>query len=148
MASTTRLGGVPTTKRLQEIRLAMQKVARRPQFWFGAAVLVPTLAWYCVFAYFPILRGFWLAVFDYSFISHQSHGFIGLTNFGRLFQTPLIFTSLRNTVVLAVLEFAFLLPISLFVATCLNNIRRAANLYQALFSSQSSSPLLLFLCSS
>ncbi len=123
-------GGVPIHRREGQTR----RVLRRPQFWFGLAVLGPTFIWYTVFGYFPILRGLWLAVVDYDFVSRQLKGFSGLRNFNRLLLNPLIFTALTNTLLLAVLQFVCLLPLGMLLAMCLVNVKHGRSIYQpALF---------------
>jgi ABC-type sugar transport system permease subunit len=107
-----------------------RKVFRRPQFWFGLVVLVPTMIWYWFFAYFPILRGLWLAVVDYDFVTRTFKGFIGLQNFETLLMDPLVFTAFTNTVVLGVLEFSITLPLAIFVAAMLVSVKRGRNVYQ------------------
>lgn len=109
---------------------ATRKIVRRPQFWFGLAVLVPTFIWYALFAYFPILRGLWLAFFNYDFLSRRAGEFLGLANFDKLFLNPLLFIALRNTLVLAGLQFVALLPLALLIATCLTNVRYGREIYQ------------------
>jgi ABC-type sugar transport system permease subunit len=136
MGATTMLSDPKTLSRSAGDRQAVRrsrpwrKVLRRPQFWFGLAVLAPTFVWYILFGYFPILRGLWLAVVDYDFVTRQLHGFSGLRNFDRLLLNPLLFTALQNTLLLAVMQFVGLLPLGLLLATCLVNLRRGRGIYQ------------------
>lgn len=132
MSKTVPLAGV-LAGRSRSFSLAadMRRTARRPQFWCGVVILVPTILWYAAFAYLPIARGLWLAVVDYDFLSHSSTGFVGLENFRKLFLTPLVFVALRNTAVLAAVQFAAMIPLGLLVATCLVNVRRGMRTYQA-----------------
>lgn len=124
-------GNAPAPRPAAKVtRLA--KIARRPQFWFGACFLVPTMVWYAFFVYFPIARGLWLSVVDYDFLSRTSRGFVGLANFHQLLLNPLFFVSLRNTFVLASLQFVSILTLGLLVAACLTNVKQGDNLYQAL----------------
>jgi ABC-type sugar transport system permease subunit len=108
----------------------LRRTLRRPQFWCGLAILGPTLLFYLLFAFFPIARGLWLAVVDYDFINRTSNGFVGVDNFRKLFLNPLLVIAMRNTVVLALLQFAVSLPLGLLVASCLVNVRRGRGLYQ------------------
>ena len=66
---------------------AVRRTRSRPQFWFGLLVLVPTFIWYTAFGYFPILRGLFLAVVDYDPVSRELHGFAGLDNFAKQFES-------------------------------------------------------------
>ena len=106
------------------------RVLRRPQFWFGLIVLGPTLIWYALFAYVPILRGLYLAVVDYDFVSRHLKGFAGTDNFSRLLLNPLLVTALENTFLLAAIQFVCLLPLGMVLATCLVNVRQGRSIYQ------------------
>ena len=121
-------GGLPYSAYLaSEVR----RTLRRPQFWCGAIILVPTFVWFAAFAYVPIARGLWLAVVDYDFLTHSSAGFVGLDNFRKLLLNPLLFVALRNTAVLAAVQFVVMIPLGLLVATGLVNLRRGLQGYQA-----------------
>jgi ABC-type sugar transport system permease subunit len=109
----------------------VRRTLRRPQFWCGALILVPIFAWYVAFAYFPIARGLWLAVVDYDFLTRTNSGFVGLENFRKLFLNPLLVVALRNTAVLAAVQFLVMIPLGLLVATCLVNVKRWMRIYQA-----------------
>src|SRR5262245_14994467 len=111
---------------------APRRVVRRPQFWFAAVWLVPTTIWYSLFLFFPILRGFWLAVVDYNISRPAASPFVGLDNLRRLLLNPLLFVSLKNTVMLGALQFVIMLPLALLVSICLVNLRRGTALYQGI----------------
>lgn len=110
----------------------LYKVLRKPQFWFGATIIVPTLIWYWFFAYQPILLALRLAVIKYQMLDPASSPFVGLDNFRQLFQNPLFLISVRNTITWAVLSFVGMLPLSLLIAVCLVNVRRGRNFYQGI----------------
>jgi multiple sugar transport system permease protein len=109
-----------------------RKTLRRPQFWFGFSLLVPTFVWYWIFAYQPILQAFRLAVVKYQNLDPAASRFVGLDNFRQLFEHPLFFISIRNTLTWTVLAFILMIPLSLFIAVCLANVRRGRNVYQGL----------------
>lgn len=109
---------------------AIQRALRRPQFWFGAAVLVPLIIWYVLFAFVPILRGLWLAVVEYDVMNPSASPFVGLANVNKLLLNPLLVIAIRNTLLLALLQFAVTLPLALLLATCLVNLRRGTVVYQ------------------
>ncbi len=114
----------------QTFRTTLRKTLRRPQFWFGFSVLAPTLVWYWVFGFGPILRAFWLSVHRYQLLNPDASPFVGLDNFRQLFDNPLFLVSVRNTLVWASLEFVVLLPLSVIVSVCLANVLQGRNLYQ------------------
>jgi ABC-type sugar transport system permease subunit len=105
---------------------------RKPQFWFGASIILPTLVWYWMFSFRPILSALRLSVVQYRVLRPEASKFVGLDNFFQLFEHPLFFISVRNTLLWAALAFVFILPLSIFIATCLANVRRGRNTYQAL----------------
>ncbi len=111
---------------------ALRKTLRKPQFWFGASVLVPTFIWYSIFGFGPILRAFWLATVKYQILNPADSTFVGLDNFRQLFDNPLFFIAVRNTFTWAVLEILFLLPLSIVVSVCLVNVSRGRQLYQTI----------------
>lgn len=121
-----------TMKRSHSFGGAIRRTLRRPQFWFGVTIIVPTLLWYWFFAYQPIILAFRLAVVKYQMLDPASSPFVGLDNFRQLFANPLFLISVRNTVVWAVFSFVGMLPVSLGISLCLVNVRRGRNLYQGL----------------
>lgn len=116
--------------RSRDWRGQLRKTLRKPQFRFGAAVLVPTMIWYWIFAFRPIFSSFWIAAHKYQVLNPATSEFIGLANFGYLFANPLFLVSVRNTLYWAVLAFALQLPLALLIATCLANVIRGRNVYQ------------------
>ena len=121
-----------TTFDSRGIVAAVRWALRKPQFWFGATIILPTLIWYWMFSFRPILNALRLSVVQYRVLNPAASKFVGLDNFFQLFEHPLFFISVRNTLLWAALAFLFILPLSIFIATCLANIRRGRNTYQAL----------------
>ena len=109
-------GRPPTAKRSRGWGTTVRKIVRKPQFWFGASVLIPTFIWYWYFAYQPILLAFRLAVVRYQILSPASSPFVGLDNFRQLFDNPLFLISVRNTLTWAFLSFIWMLPIALVIS--------------------------------
>lgn len=114
------------------LRALLRQTLRKPQFWFGVTIIVPTLVWYWFFAYQPIILAFRLAVVKYQMLDPAGSPFVGLDNFRQLFANPLFLVSIRNTLVWAVLSFVGMLPISLGISLCLVTVRRGRNLYQGI----------------
>jgi len=110
----------------------LRKTLRKPQFWFGVTVIVPTLIWYWLFAYQPILLAFRLAVVKYQVLDPPSSPFVGLDNFRQLFANPLFLISVRNTLTWAILSFIGMLPLAMAISVCLVNVRRGRNFYQGI----------------
>jgi ABC-type sugar transport system permease subunit len=124
-----RAASVPTLQRLQ---IGTRKALRRPQFWFGLVVLIPSLIWYWTFAYRPILDAFPIAVKNYKIVDPAHSPFVGLNNFTYLFRNPVLTDAVKNTVQWSLLTFAIAIPFALFVAVCLTSVERGRNVYQGL----------------
>ena len=95
--------GQPPVKRARGVGSALRKTLRKPQFWFGATVIIPTLIWYWLFAYQPIILAFRLAVVRYQILDPAGSPFVGLDNFRQLFANPLFLVSLVVLVVVGLL---------------------------------------------
>lgn len=114
------------------LKTEVRRALRRPQFWFATAWIAPTLIWYAVFSFGPILRAFFIATLRYRIVDPGNSRFVGLGNFSRIAEDPLFFISIRNTFTWAGLAFLYVLPLSIFISACLSNILRGRNLYQSL----------------
>ena len=126
-------GGRPLPmKSKRGLGYAVRKTLRKPQFWFGVTIIIPTLIWYWFFAYQPIILAFRLAVVKYQLLDPAGSPFVGLDNFRQLFENPLFLVSIRNTLVWALFSVVAMLPISLLISVCLVNVRRGRNLYQGI----------------
>jgi ABC-type sugar transport system permease subunit len=118
-------------KPLRRFWAVLWKARRKPQFWFGLAVIVPTLIWYWLFSFGPIVRAFPLALAKYNILQPSDSPFVGLENFRKIFEMPLFLIAVQNTFTWAVLSSALTLPISMGISLCLAAARRGRNLYQA-----------------
>ena len=136
MASRTSMApeksGRGTLSLFEGFRASLRKTLRKPQFWFGVVGLVPTLAWYWLLSFRPVLQALRFSVQDYWIVDPAKSSFVGLDNFRILFENPLFLISVRNTFVWAILVFVGMLPISLGLSMCLVNVRRGRNFYQGL----------------
>lgn len=120
----------PKLPRTVDWRVATRKTLRKPQFWFGFTVLVPTAIWYWIFSFRPIFTSFWIAAHRYQVLNPAASEFSGLQNFRDLFENPLFLISIRNTLYWAVLAFCLMLPLSILISVCLANVIRGRNIYQ------------------
>ena len=110
----------------------VRKTLRKPQFWFGVTVFVPTLIWYWIFAYQPIINAFYISTLHYNLLNPAASKFAGLENFRMLFDNYLFPISVINTLTWTILSFAGMLPVALGVSLCLVYVKRGRNLYQAI----------------
>lgn len=112
--------------RLYEIR----KTLRRPQFWFGLAVLLPGIAWYAIFAFYPVLRSFTMAFTNYNFLDASKTRFVGFENFVTVTQHALFPIATKNTLIYAAELWLFTFPTAFAIALALVNINRGRNVFQ------------------
>lgn len=131
-AGTNSSGNLSLISKRQGWRVELRRAARRPQFWFGAIVLVPTILFYFTFMLWPMLRSFHMSVVAYQLMTPFSSPFVGLDNFRQLIDNQYFAISVLNTLKWALLNFSLMLPISLAVSITLTRIRYGRNLYQSL----------------
>jgi multiple sugar transport system permease protein len=112
---------------------AIGRLAHRSRFWFGLAVLGPALAWYVLFIFLPMVGGLVLAFLRFDPTNIGATRFVGSDNFARILADPIFGTAAWNTLALAVLQFVFVVPLSLGVSLTLVSVWRGRGLYQALF---------------
>jgi ABC-type sugar transport system permease subunit len=117
---------------LQRFPTLVRKTLKNNKFWFGLAVLTPIVAWYIIFAYRPIINAFPLSFQQYFLVDPEKNRWVGLNNFVILFENPLFVTSVRNTLLWAVLNFGLALPTALFISLCLVTVKRGRNFYQGM----------------
>ena len=111
------------------------KLVKKPQFWFGLFVLLPTAIWYILFAYRPIVQSFRMAVVDYRLIKPETSPFVGLQNFRTLFAYHYFPIAVKNTITYALMVNIGMLPMAMIVSFCLANVVKGRPIYQwALFT--------------
>ncbi|HMN31204.1 MAG TPA: sugar ABC transporter permease [Caldilineaceae bacterium] len=132
MAKSTAIQSGAISTPLRGWGVQVRRTLRKPQFWFGAFILVPLLAWYIIFGFWPIIRAFRMAVTDYQLLDPAASPFVGLKHFRMLFDYELFWISLKNTLLYAAAFYAIMLPLALLVAVALAAVKRGRNLYQAL----------------
>ena len=114
-------------------RATMRAVIRKPQFWLGLAVLAPTLIWYIFFAFGPVLESFLFSVVFVRLLDLGHSRFVGMSNYTQLLDpvlNPTVAPALLHTALWTALEYVYVLPLSLLLATCLAQITRGRTLFQ------------------
>ncbi len=92
--------------------------------------LVPLLVIFGVFSWLPIVRAVVMSVQDTNLVSDPV--FVGLDNFVRVWNDPLFWTAVRNTLWFAFLALVFGYPIPLILAVLMSTVRKRRGLYSAL----------------
>ena len=108
----------------------IRKVLRRPQFWFGLIVILPTVVWYALFQFGPIVRGAVMAFTNQNFLEPEKTHFIGFQNFQLVFQHFLFPIATTKTLLYAFELWLLCFPLALLTSVSLVAIKRGRNFYQ------------------
>lgn len=100
----------------------------RKQARWGIAFVVPSLVFFSVFNFYPILNAFYTSFFNKKALSKAPPTFVGLENFIRLFNPATagnqlsFLNSLKSTMVFTLGTFIPLLIVSLIIAVFISNL--------------------------
>lgn len=119
--TTTRAANAPTLKKTE-----------RREALAGALMVSPSVILLIVFFFIPVGLAFLLAFTNARLIS-PSISFVGLDNFTRLFQDPLFWKSLRNTLYFAVVVVPLQSAFALLLALLVNQRIRGTNFFRTLY---------------
>jgi len=103
----------------------------RRRNWAGAAFSVPALALFLLFAVYPMLRVFYLSVFDYNLTSPAE--FVGLDNFRFLLEDDRFRASFAASVFYVVATYVPAVLLALVIALGLNTRMQGSGLVRLLY---------------
>jgi multiple sugar transport system permease protein len=106
----------------------MLRRLRQSLVWY--AFLAPTIIVYVLFVAYPTLQTFRLSLFRE--VATQQE-FVGALNFMRLLSNKVFFGALLNTIGLGLAFLAVALPVSLVLASLLNQVRVFPNLFKVIY---------------
>jgi multiple sugar transport system permease protein len=92
--------------------------------------LVPLLAIFGLFSWFPIIRAFVMSLQETNLVSTPT--FVGLENFARVLADPVFALAVRNTAYFALLALVIGFPIPIVLAVIMSETRRGKGLLSAL----------------
>ena len=92
--------------------------------------LVPLLAVFGLFAWFPILRAVVMSLQETNLVSAPT--FVGLENFARVLADPQLEIAVRNTIWFTFLALVFGYPVPLVLAVVMSEVRKGRGLFSAL----------------
>jgi multiple sugar transport system permease protein len=92
--------------------------------------LLPLLAIFGLFSWFPIIRAFVMSLQETNLVSIPT--FVGLENFARVLADPLFGIAVRNTAYFALLALVIGFPIPIVLAVIMSETRRGKGLLSAL----------------
>lgn len=95
-------------------------------------LLLPTLVFFVVFQYYPILKSIGISFFDYGLLRRETP-FVGLANYVRQFQDPLFLAALQNTLVFVGSAVVVGVVLALVLAVLVEQTGRWAQLYRTLY---------------
>jgi len=121
-----------TTKRAADAHAPTLKKTERREALTGALMVSPSVILLIVFFFVPVTLAFVLAFTNARLIS-PSIQFVGLDNFTRLFQDPLFWKSLRNTLYFAVIVVPLQSALALLLALLVNIRIRGTNFFRTLY---------------
>ncbi|HEY6594724.1 MAG TPA: sugar ABC transporter permease [Asanoa sp.] len=106
------------------------RAARRREAVAGGVMATPSVLLLVLFFFVPVILGFLLAFTNARLISPTPTTFAGLDNFSRLFQDPLFWKSLRNTLYFAVVVVPLQSALALLLALLVNERMRGTNVFR------------------
>ena len=126
MSSITEV--VPTIDRAEPRRRVRLRLTRDGLTTFG--FLLPLIAVFGLFAWFPILRAVVMSVQKTNLVSEPT--FVGLDNFARVLSDQQFGIAVSNTAWFSLLALLFGFPVPIFLAVVMSELRRRRGLYSAL----------------
>jgi multiple sugar transport system permease protein len=103
----------------------------RRRDWAGAAFAVPALALFLLFAVYPMLRVFYLSVFDYNLTSPAE--FVGLDNYRFLFEDDRFQAAFGASIFYVAATYVPAVLLALVIALGLNTRMRGSGLVRLLY---------------
>ncbi|MDF2935876.1 MAG: sugar transporter permease [Paenibacillaceae bacterium] len=89
-------------------------------------IMIPFVAWYLVFQYYPML-GLQMAFKKYSiYLGLSGSPWVGFDNFAAFFQGPYFLRTLKNTVLISLYSLMFSFPAPIILALLLNEVKHMA----------------------
>ncbi|MBN2658946.1 MAG: sugar ABC transporter permease [Spirochaetales bacterium] len=93
--------------------------------------ILPAVLLFTVFAWFPILKGFYISFLDYDLLKGAS--FTGLDNFKAVLSDPLLPKAVINTLYFTLLAILFGYVVPVFLAIAINEMRSAQSFFRLAF---------------
>lgn len=119
----------PVLSRLQEVDLTDQETRD------GVLFALPYLFVFSVFLLYPLLKGFYMSLFDWNAFAPSQSEFILLDNYVRMLQDPTFWKAVRATVYFVVLTVPTLVLLGLAIALGVNRDIKGKRLLRTVFFS-------------
>ena len=95
--------------------------------------ILPALIIYLLFSIIPFLYTIYYSFTDYTDMNHINLHFVGLKNYIKVLQTPVMLAAIKNSVIYAILLTGFQTLLGLPLAFVLNQKLKSRNLLRAVF---------------
>lgn len=95
--------------------------------------LLPGLALFSTFLVYPLVRGFQMSFYKWSIVPTRPSTFVGLANYARAVDDPMVWLSLKNTLAYAVVTVPGQMALAMIAALLLNSILRGRVLFRTLY---------------
>ncbi|MBV7698565.1 sugar ABC transporter permease [Streptomyces sp. TRM70350] len=119
--------------RLRPVRRTRRTSARRRESLTALGMATPAVVLLIVFVVVPLVLTFALAFTDARLVSPTPARFVGLRNFTRLFEDPVFFKSLRNTVYFTAVVVPLQAGLALVLALLVNAKVRGVNFVRTVY---------------
>lgn len=100
---------------------------------YFAIFIIPALVVYLIFCILPFLYTIYYSFTDYTDVNPIYLSFVGLKNYKKVFDTPVMRTAIKNSVIYAILLTGFQTILGLPLAVVLNKKLKTRNLLRAVF---------------
>ncbi|MGG3889627.1 carbohydrate ABC transporter permease [Metabacillus fastidiosus] len=107
--------------------------SKKQKYLFLSICLVPPIILFCIFSLYPLFSGFYYSFFDWSGAS-SSKTFIGIKNYIRLFEDPIIPKTIWHDYFLVVTKVIGIMILAAFFAVVLTQLKiKEAPFYRIIF---------------
>ncbi|MDR6882490.1 sugar ABC transporter permease [Bacillus sp. 3255] len=118
---------------MQERKTVRNGTAKMKRNMFILSFTLPTLLLYIVFTVYPMLKGIYLSLFDWSGGS-ETYNFIGLGNFKEMLHDAVIAKAIRNDYILVIGKVVGFMIMSMFFAVALTRFNiKGSGFYRIVF---------------
>jgi multiple sugar transport system permease protein len=100
--------------------------------WTAYGLLLPILAFFLVFQYYPILKSVVISFMEYGLLLPETP-WVGLQNYVRQFQDPLFLSALQNTLIFVAAAVGVGVSLALGFAVLVERTGRWAKIYRTLY---------------
>ncbi|HYD99335.1 MAG TPA: sugar ABC transporter permease [Alphaproteobacteria bacterium] len=110
--------------------------AKRGDGLAALAFLAPYLVFYVLFLAYPFFYGIWISLHDWELVGAVRH-FVGLLNYWDMFEDPLFWTAIGNTLLFAAMTVPVMVVVALGLALALNRQTRFHGALRVVFFTSS-----------